>query len=170
MTILHSSKEQKQKPKCLASVVLNLWTLKLQSLKSDSGTRLVLSNCFVVYTVNFPENQTGTNFSISSARRRVNRGKYCKWWIWSNFYLFKDGAGYRLNCYNYRVNTILFLWYLSLRLHGEWKCNCNMTRVQYPNHKQFQINVKCNTKHHHNEGGKSCRDVQTPTNSESYRN
>lgn len=62
MTILHSSKEQKQKPGRPPSVVLNLVTPELQSLKSDTGTRLVFSNCFVVFTVNFPENLTGANF------------------------------------------------------------------------------------------------------------
>lgn len=56
--------EQRAKTKagCSPSVVLNLVTLELQSLKSDTGTRLVFSNCFVVFTVNFPENLTGANF------------------------------------------------------------------------------------------------------------
>lgn len=39
------------------------------SLKLDRGTRLVFSSCFVVYTVNFPENLTGTNFAVLSVRR-----------------------------------------------------------------------------------------------------
>lgn len=47
--ILHSSKEQKQKPECPPSVVLNLLT---QSLKSDTG-RLLFGNHFVVFTVSF---------------------------------------------------------------------------------------------------------------------
>lgn len=68
MTILHSSKEQKQKLECLPSAFLNLLTLQLQSLKSDRGTRLVFSNCFVVFTVNFPENPSGTNSAVSSVR------------------------------------------------------------------------------------------------------
>lgn len=51
-----------------SSVVLSLLTLQLQSLKSDRGTGLVLSNCFVVFTVNFPENLSGTNSAISSVR------------------------------------------------------------------------------------------------------
>lgn len=50
MTILHSSKEQKQKPECPPSVVLNLLT---QSLKSDTGTGLLFGNRFVVFTVSF---------------------------------------------------------------------------------------------------------------------
>lgn len=50
MMILHSSKEQKQKPECPPSVVLNLLT---QSLKSDTGTGLLFGNRFVVFTVSF---------------------------------------------------------------------------------------------------------------------
>lgn len=52
---------KKQKPESLFSVALNLEMRELQSLKTDRSRRRV--GQLFVYTVNFAETLTGTNFT-----------------------------------------------------------------------------------------------------------
>lgn len=69
----------------------------------------MFSNCFVVFTVNFPENLSGTNSAISSVRGEPTDKNSARCGSDQTDSLDKDGAGYRFHYTLRNINMFFSL-------------------------------------------------------------
>lgn len=97
----------KSKNKSLPSVVLNLLTLKLQSLEIRQRHKTCVKQLLCCLHSEFSRrNLTGTNFAVSSVRRESTEENAAVSESDQTSLSPNTGTVYPLKCYNYRANTI----------------------------------------------------------------